>query len=129
MHDNTEKTRIDIIKIFHILISSTKVPTAAKSRILMKTIGYESVCTLLSKQMVSRSIIIAILKLALSTEQTAAKGVDIYVHYEIVNAVLSIVKMMSSPIKLEIALKVIKFFLPIFNMILSFRIIFKGDAV
>ena len=128
MHDNTEKTRIDILNIFHILKSSTKVPTAAKSKILMEGIGYESVCTLLSKQMVSRSIIIAVLKLALSTEQTAAKGVDIYVHYEIVNAVLSIVKMMSSPIKLEIALKVINVLLPILNMIQCFCMIFQVDS-
>ena len=64
-------------------------------------------CTLLSKQTISRNIIIAMLKLALSTEQSAIKGVDIFVHFDIINAVLSIVKVMSSPIKLEVALKVI----------------------
>ena len=106
VHDNNEKTRKDILRTFQLLLASSKVSATAKSKIRLKTIGYDSVCTLLSKQTVSREIIIALLKLALSTEQTALKGVDIYIHFEIINAVLSIVKLLSSPIKLEIALKV-----------------------
>ena len=106
VHDNNEKTRIDILKTFQLLLATNKMSAIAKAKVRLQTIGYDSVCTLLSKQTVSRDVIIALLKLALSTEQTALKGVDIYVHFEIVNAVLSIVKLMSSPIKLEIALKV-----------------------
>ena len=109
VHDNTEKTRLDILKTLQLLLSSNKVSTAARSKILLRTVGYDSVCILLSKQTVSRKIIIAILKLALSTEQSAIKGTDIYVHFDIVSAVLSIVKLMSSPMKLEIALKVSDF--------------------
>jgi len=106
VHDNTEKTRLDILKTLQLLLSSNKVSAAARSKILLKTVGYDSVCILLSKQTVSRKIIIAILKLALSTEQSTIKGTDIYVHFDIVSAVLSIVKLMSSPMKLEIALKI-----------------------
>lgn len=107
VHDNNDKTRVDILKTFQLLLVSPKVSAHAKSKVRLQTIGYDSVCTLLSKQTLNRDVIIAMLKLALSTEQSALKGVDIYVHFEIVNAVLSMVKLMSSPIKLEIALKVI----------------------
>lgn len=113
MHESSEKTNTDILKykliilkIFQLLLSSNKVSTSAKQKIRLKTVGYDSVCALLSKQAKSRDIVVALLKLALSPEQTTLKGVDVYMHYEIILAILSIVRTMSLPIKLEIALKV-----------------------
>ena len=113
VHEGHEKTNTDILKykliilkIFQLLLSSNKVSTSAKQKIRLKTVGYDSVCTLLSKQAKSRDVVVALLKLALSPEQTALKGVDVYMHYEVILAILSIVRTMSLPIKLEIALKV-----------------------
>ena len=113
VHEGHEKATTDILKykliilkIFQLILSSNKVSTSAKQKIRLKTVGYDSVCALLSKQAKSRDVVIALLKLALSPEQTALKGVDVYMHYEVILAILSIVRTMSLPIKLEIALKV-----------------------
>ena len=106
VHGGREKIRLDILKILHLLLSSSKVADSAKSRIRLKSVGYDSVCTLMSKQSVSRDVIVALLKLAISPEQTSFRGVDIYLHFNIVFATLYILRTQPLPVKLEVALKV-----------------------
>eukprot|EP00794_Sanderia_malayensis_P017323 gene17323-19056_t len=106
VHDCSEKTRLCILRIFYLLLSSNKLSEALKAKIRLTDVGYASVCTLLSKQSVSRDVIVALLKLALSFEQTAYKGVDIYLHFDIVFAILYVVRQQPLPVKLEVALKI-----------------------
>ncbi len=106
VHDGNEKTRLCILRILYLLLKSNKVSDAAKAKIRLKGVGYDSVCTLLSKQSISRDVIIALLKLALSIEQTLYKGVDVYLHFDIVFATMHILRVQPLPVKLEVALKV-----------------------
>ncbi|XP_065051660.1 neurobeachin-like protein 2 [Rhopilema esculentum] len=106
VHDVKKKIRLDILKTLWLLLSSTKVHTAVKSKIRLKNVGYDSVCTLLSKQAVTHDVVISLLSLAQSSEQTSLNGVDIFVHFDIILAVLSLIRTLSPHIKLEVALKV-----------------------
>ena len=106
VYDVGEKTRLDILRLLYLLVSSHKVPDSTKKKVRLNEIGMESVTTLLSKQDVSREIIIALLKLGLSFDRNAQKEMDIYTHCDIVIAILAVLQVQPLPVKLEVTLKV-----------------------
>ena len=101
-----DDVRFKILNLFITTISNFGLNNSLKQKLLLKDGLFPAIGELLCKQEVNRTVVVSMLKLALSLDTSEQMKADIYTDFNIVLSVVRIAHYLPRPIKLEVAIKV-----------------------